>query len=188
MQAQSAARPQHDCRRGSAGRRRLLLSLPLPFLLSAPPPVSAAPLPGFPAAPNSAVVKSLQALERRRSTVRGSAETRLASALGQLQRSRQLASTGQVPAARGVLREGAMKTLRVDAQAFQKDVPDWRTELLNDYDAALRALDAAGGEAEFAAAEAAGAAFEAALKLVVDEAEREAETRVAAADNSAALS
>jgi len=81
-----------------------------------------------------------------------------------------------------------MKTLRVDAQAFQKDVPDWRTELLNDYDAALRALDAAGGEAELAAAEAAGAAFEAALKLVVDEAEREAETRVAAADNSAALS
>jgi len=164
-------------------RRALLLAAPL--LLFAPP--ASAVLPGFPADKNSSIVRQLQSLERRKSAIRGSAEVRLAAALGQLQRSRALAARGSVLEARGILREGGMKSLRVDAAVFVKEVPEWSTELLDGYDGALKALGAeqAGGVEDGAAAtrvEAVGRAFESALRGVVAAAEAAARLRVASSD------
>jgi hypothetical protein len=115
-------------------RRALFALCAAPLLAGSFAPAAGAAdhgfVPGFPAAPNSAVVKSLQALERRRSAVRGDAETRLGAALDQLQRSRALADTEEptkLLEARGLLREGGMKSLRVDAAAFAAAVPAWDT-------------------------------------------------------------
>ena len=180
-------------------RRALLLATPLLSLLAVQPSRAELIIPAY-ADRNSAVVKSLQALERRRNSVRGDAETRLAAALGQLQRSRKLADEGSELEARGLLREGGMKSLRVDAAVFAKEVPAWNTELLNLYDAALKAQSAtreaaAKADAPPDAAEAASAAvaavlstgseFEEALRGVVEAAEAAARARVA--DSEAGL-
>ena len=145
-------------------RRDLLLSsallLALPFL---PPPARAD------LGKNTAVLRSLKELRQGRDVTAGRVAQRLASALGQVQRARRLAATGAVRDARGLLREGGMKSVRLDAAAAAVALPGtsagWRNTLLDEFDDALRVAER-GGDSQ--AVDAAGAELESALKVLVD--------------------
>jgi hypothetical protein len=148
----------------SVPRRDVVLSsallLALPFL---PPPARAD------LGKNSAVLRSLKELRQGRDVSAGRVGQRLASALGQVQRARRLAATGAVRDARGLLREGGMKSVRLDAAAAAVALPatsaGWRNTLLDAFDDALRVAER-GGDSQ--AVDAAGAELEAALKMLVD--------------------
>lgn len=116
----------------------------------------------------------LRALKERKqagAVSNGSVASRLAGALGQLQRARVLAATGRVRDARGLLREGGAKTVRTDAAAVavQAGAPQsWDNALLDAFDDALRVAER-GGSAEAAeAVQSTGEQLEVALKALLD--------------------
>ena len=151
---------------GQLQRRDCLLSSALLLALSFLTPPARAELGP---AQNSAVLRSLKELRQGRDVSGGRVTQRLASALGQVQRARRLAATGAVRDARGLLREGGMKSVRLDAAAAAVAVPGtsagWSNTLLDAFDDALRVAER-GGDAQ--AVDATGAELESALKALVD--------------------
>lgn len=147
---------------GQLRRRDCLLSSALLLALSFLTPPARAELGP---AQNSAVLRSLKELRQGRDVSGGRVTQRLASALGQVQRARRLAATGAVRDARGLLREGGMKSVRLDAAAVPGTSAGWSNTLLDAFDDALRVAER-GGDAQ--AVDATGAELESALKALVD--------------------
>ena len=146
-------------------RRALLLSAAL--ALAAPASAVAAG-PDLGPKRNTAVLRALKERKQAGAVSNGSVASRLAGALGQLQRARVLAATGRVRDARGLLREGGAKTVRTDAAAVavQAGVPQsWDNTLLDAFDDALRVAER-GGSAE--AVQSTGEELEVALKALLD--------------------
>ena len=160
-----AREPSH--RRAASSRpprRDVLLSSALLLALSfLSPPAGRADL-----GKNTAVLRPLKELRQGRDVTAGRVAQRLASALGQVQRARRLAATGAVRDARGLLREGGMKSVRLDAAAAAVALPatsaGWRNTLLDEFDDALRVAER-GGDSQV---DAAGEELESALKVLVD--------------------
>ncbi len=143
----------------------------LSAIAAALPPAARSAGPDLGPRRNDAVLRALKAHKQSGEVSSGDVSSRLAGALGQLQRARRLAATGAVRDARGLLREGGMKTVRTDAAAAAVALggvtPAWDNGLLDAFDDALRVAERGGGESSDAVAKA-GAELEVALRQLID--------------------
>jgi hypothetical protein len=120
---------------------------------------------------NAAVMQALKQYKQQGAVTGGGVADRIASALGQVKRARRVALAGAIRDARGLLREGGMKTVRLDAAAAATALPGsaatqgWDNALLDAFDDALRVAER-GGETEGVVTT--GAALEDALKALLD--------------------
>jgi len=120
---------------------------------------------------NAAVMQALKQYKQQGAVTGGGVADRIASALGQVKRARRVAMSGAIRDARGLLREGGMKTVRLDAAAAAAALPGsaatqgWDNALLDAFDDALRVAERGG---ETGGVVTTGAALEDALKALLD--------------------